>query len=357
MSSITKDASRAVISLNPTHLVASINRNIFSAFTEHMGRCIYGGIYDPQNPNEELITPEGFRKDIIDTLRPLNIPLVRYPGGNFVATYHWEDGVGLRDLRPAKFDPSWECVETNHFGTDEFMAWCKLVGCEPYLCLNFETGTLDEALGWIEYCNSSHDTYYANLRRFNGHPEPYNVKYWALGNETWGDWQVCQATQEAYAEKAYQWAKAIKLVDPSIQLILCGKVGPTDWDHHVLRRCLRSTGTDDIAPSPRPPLVDLHSIHYYTVGKGHYENATAPLAAERFIEVTSGLIDLSLYENGIVDARKRPGIAFDEWNVWDPTRAIGSMGGEEKYTLSDALAVQSGSMCLLDSAAMWKWIV
>lgn len=147
-------------------------------------------------------------------------------------------------------------------------------------------------------------SYYANLRRSNGHPEPYNVKYWALGNETRGDWQVCQATQEAYAEKAYQWAKAIKLVDPSIQLILCGKVGPTDWDHHVLRRCLRPTGTDDIAPSPRPPLVDLHSIHYYTAGKGHYENATAPLAAERFIEVASGLIDLSLYENGIVDGKK-----------------------------------------------------
>lgn len=165
------------------------------------------------------------------------------------------------------------------------------------------------------------------------------MKYLALGNETWGDLQVCQASQEAYAEKAYQWAKAIKLVDPSIQLILCGKVGPTDCDHHVLGQCLRPTGTDDIAPSPRPPLVDLHSIHYYTAGKGHYENATPPLAAERFIEVTSGLIDLSLYENEIVDARKRPGMAFDEWNVWDPMRAIGSLGGEEKYTLSDALAV------------------
>src|SRR6201996_8136791 len=123
------------------------------------------------------------------------------------------------------------------------MKWCKAVGTEPYLCLNFGTGTLDEAINWLEYCNGTRNTHYANLRRKNGHPEPYNVKYWALGNEMWGDWQVNQMTDIAYAERAYQWAKALKLLDPNIELILCGKEGATAWDFSVLKHLLRTRGT------------------------------------------------------------------------------------------------------------------
>lgn len=190
------------INVFPDHRINPINRLIYSGFTEHMGRCIYGGIYDPDNTNKDLINDDGFRLDVIEAIKPLKIPVFRYPGGNFCATYHWEDGVGPREKRPAYPELAWGTVETNHFGTDEFMKWCKAVDAEPYLCFNFGTGTLDEALNWVDYCNGTKNTKYANMRRANGHEEPYNVKYWALGNEMWGDWQVNQLTPEAYAEKA-----------------------------------------------------------------------------------------------------------------------------------------------------------
>ena len=303
-----------------------------------MGRCIYGGIYDPKNPNQDLIDAAGFRKDVIDALKPLEIPVFRYPGGNFCATYHWQDGIGPRENRPCRPELAWGNIEPNEFGTDEFMAWCKAVGAEPYLCLNFGTGTLDEAMAWVEYCNGTKDTYYANLRRKNGHPEPYNVKYWAVGNEMWGPWQIEQMTQEIYAAKAVQWAKALKLLDPNVQLILCGKEGATSWDYHVLKTALLPAGLDDLGED-RAPLFDMHSIHLYTASDDHYENATAPLAAERAIEVCKGLIDLACIENGIKHTQPRPKICFDEWNVWSPVRAPGSKGAEEIYNLSDAMAV------------------
>ena len=336
MTSFTQqtDDLKPVISVNPRHRLSSINRNIYSGFTEHMGRCIYGGIYEPDSP---LSDSQGFRKDVLDALRECEIPVVRYPGGNFCATYHWQDGIGPRERRPKRPELAWEGVESNRFGTDEFMAWCKELDCEPYLCFNFGTGTLDEAIAWLEYCNGTRDTHYANLRRENGHPEPYKVKYWALGNETWGPWQIEQMTQEAYAEKAYQWAKALKIVDPSIELVLCGKEGTTSWDHHVLSRCLQPAQSE--LGETLNVLVDMHSIHLYTTSEDHYENVTAPLAAERAIQVTSSLIDLARVENRIPSTQKRPSICFDEWNVWDPLRAIGSKGAEETYTLSDALAV------------------
>lgn len=169
-----------------------------------MGRCIYGGIYDPGNP---LSDKHGFRTDVLSALRELDIPVIRYPGGNFVATYHWLDGVGPKEERPSRAELAWDCIENNQFGklcleilrlsetdqfkigTDEFLHWLSVLSegrkerVEPYLCLNFGTGTLDEALAWVEYCNGTKNTYYANLRRKNGREEPYNVKYWALGNE------------------------------------------------------------------------------------------------------------------------------------------------------------------------------
>jgi alpha-N-arabinofuranosidase len=156
-----------------------------------MGRCIYGGIYDPENPNANLIDETGVRKDVLSCLKDeLQVPVVRYPGGNFVASYRWQDGIGPKELRPARPELAWEGIEPNTFGTDEFMAWCKQVGAAPYLCLNMGTGTLEDALAWLEYCNGDKNTYYANLRRKNGHEKPYNVKYWALGNEMWGPWYV-----------------------------------------------------------------------------------------------------------------------------------------------------------------------
>ncbi|PVH93447.1 glycoside hydrolase family 51 protein [Periconia macrospinosa] len=331
---IADDQTPSII-VHPEHEIAKINDNIYGGFTEHMGRCIYGGIYDPTSP---LADENGFRKDVIEAMKDLNVPVVRYPGGNFVATYHWLDGVGPREKRPKRPELAWLGIEPNTFGTDEFMKWCEVVGTEPYLCLNFGTGTLDEALAWLEYCNSTQDTYYANLRRQNGHEEPYNVKYWALGNECWGPWQVAQLTKEDYAKKAYQWAKALKLLDPSITLILCGETGYSSWDYYVLKECVK-WDVHGLSGDTTKSLIDMHSIHIYTADADHLPNATAPRAAERAIQMTTALIDLARIENGVPETVPRQTICFDEWNVWDPTRAPGEQGAEEKYTLSDALAV------------------
>ncbi|KAH0137223.1 family 51 glycoside hydrolase, partial [Aureobasidium melanogenum] len=297
MATFTKipDSETPVVSVNYLNKIAKINDNVYGGFTEHMGRCIYGGIYDPGNP---LSDENGFRKDVIEAFKELNCPVVRYPGGNFVATYHWLDGVGPKDQRPVRPELAWLGEESNQFGTDEFLKWCEVVGTEPYFALNFGTGTLDEALGWLEYCNSDKNTYYANLRRKNGRDKPYNVKYWALGNEMWGPWQVGQMTKEAYADKAYQWAKAMKLLDPSVVLILCGETGYSTWDSYVLKECVK-WDTHTLGGSTTASLIDMHSIHIYTASNDHLKNATAPRSAERAIEITGGLIDLVRIENKV----------------------------------------------------------
>ncbi|KAF1997807.1 glycoside hydrolase family 51 protein [Amniculicola lignicola CBS 123094] len=337
MASFTRieESETPSIIVHPTHKLAKIDDNIYGGFTEHMGRCIYGGIYEPGSP---LSDENGFRKDVIEAMKDLRVPVVRYPGGNFVATYHWLDGVGPVENRPKRPELAWLGVEPNTFGTDEFMKWCEVVGTEPYLCLNFGTGTLDEALGWLEYCNSEQDTYYANLRRKNGREKPYNVKYWALGNECWGPWQVEQMTKEDYAKKAYQWAKAMKLQDPTVTLILCGETGYSSWDYYVLKECVR-WDVHGLSGDTTKSLIDMHSIHIYTADKDHLVNATAPRAAERAIQMTSALIDLARIENNVPTSVPKQTICFDEWNVWDPVRAPGEKGAEEKYSLSDALAV------------------
>ncbi|USP75437.1 putative alpha-L-arabinofuranosidase C [Curvularia clavata] len=337
MASFTRieESETPSISINPSHKIAKINDNLYGGFTEHMGRCIYGGIYDPGNP---LSDERGFRKDVIEAFKELKVPVVRYPGGNFVATYHWLDGVGPKENRPKRPELAWIGIEPNTFGTDEFMQWCEEVGTEPYLCLNFGTGTLDEALAWLEYCNSDRDTYYANLRRKNGREKPYNVKYWALGNECWGPWQVEQMTKEDYAKKAYQWAKALKLLDPSITTILCGETGYSSWDYYVLNQCVK-WDVHGLSGDTTKSLIDMHSIHIYTADKEHLPNATAPRAAERAVQMAASLIDLARIENKVPETVPRQTICFDEWNVWDPVRAPGEQGAEEKYTLSDALAV------------------
>ncbi|KAI9149108.1 alpha-N-arabinofuranosidase C [Paramyrothecium foliicola] len=326
------DDERPSISVDPTAVISKIEDNIYGGFTEHMGRCVYGGIYDPGNP---LSDEDGFRKDVIEAFKELNVPVVRYPGGNFCATYHWIDGVGPREKRPARPELAWIGTESNEFGTDEFLKWCKVVGTEPYLCLNMGTGTLDEALAWLEYCNSDRNSYYANLRRQNGHEKPYGVKYWALGNEVYGPWQVAAMTKEDYAKKAYQWAKALKLLDPSVVLILCGETGYSTWDSYVLKECVKFD-IHGLGGSTTASLIDMHSIHIYTASEDHLKNATA---AERSIEITAGLIDLARAENKVPPGVRRQKICFDEWNVWDPVRAPGEQGAEEKYNLSDALAV------------------
>ncbi|KAL0579513.1 hypothetical protein V5O48_002506 [Marasmius crinis-equi] len=321
--------------------IAPVDPRIYSGFTEHMGRCIYGGIYEPDNQHGLADPKTGLRKDVLEALKSLNVPIFRYPGGNFVSSYRWQDGIGPKDKRPRRPELAWLTEESNQFGTDEFMVFCREMNAEPYICLNMGTGTLEDALAWLEYCNSSANTHFANLRRANGHEEPYNVKYWSLGNEVWGPWQVGQMTAEDYAKKAYQWAKALKLLDPSIKLISCGETGHADWDRVALKALA--------------PVVDFHSIHIYTVSQGEHSvnvmgrtcsfsdvqlllvltaTSSPAAAAEKALDITKSLTDLALIEAGL---EKEIPVCFDEWNVWDPVRAPGEKGAEEHYDLSDAL--------------------
>ena len=296
--------------------VGRLDRRVFGSFTEHLGRCIYGGIFDE---GSSLAGPAGFRADVLTAVRDLGVTNVRWPGGNFVSGYHWTDGIGPAGARPRRPELAWHSEESNRFGTDEFMAWCQTAGVEPVLCLNMGTGTLDEALAWVEYCNGTGDTYWANRRRANGHAEPYGVRFWGLGNEMYGDWQLGQRTAADYVSTARQWAKALKWLDPGIGLVSCGQTGVDDWDREVI---------DGLAP-----YVDMHSIHLYTGSADYWSNVLAPHFAERALEITGALIDRARYAQQI---EHEVSVAYDEWNVWYRTDD-GQL--EERYSLSDALAV------------------
>lgn len=294
--------------------IGTVDSRIFGSFTEHLGRCVYGGLFDEGSP---LARPDGFRADVLAAVRDLGVTNVRWTGGNFVSGYHWTDGVGQD--RPRWADLAWHGEESNRFGTDEFMAWCAAAGVEPVLCLNMGTGALDEALAWVEYCNGTGDTYWASRRRASGHAEPYGVRYWGLGNEMYGDWQIGQRTAGEYVAYARRWAKALKRLDPGIRLVSCGQTGLDDWDRIVI---------DGLAPH-----IDFHSIHLYTGSADYWSNVLAPHYAERALSVAGALIDRARYVQRI---DHEISVAYDEWNVWyrtDDERL------EERYNLADALAV------------------
>jgi alpha-L-arabinofuranosidase len=304
------------IVVDPARSLGDLDRNVFGGFVEHLGRCIYGGLYDEGSP---LADAQGFRTDVLGLLRQLRLGVLRWPGGNFVSNYHWTDGIGPKDDRPRRPELAWGGTESNRFGTDEFMAYCAELGTDPYICLNMGTGTLEEALAWVEYCNGARDTAWANRRRANGHDQPYRVHYWGLGNEMYGDWQVGALSAEEYVRTASRWARAIKMLDPEAVLVSCGMNGWNDWDRVVI---------DGLSP-----LVDLHSLHIYTGSDDYWANVLAPHQAERAIQVAGALIDRAAYHKKLA---RRPGLAYDEWNVWFRTDD-GTL--EERYNFSDALAV------------------
>lgn len=309
----------AKITIDLDRKLGNVDPRIYSAFAEQLGRCVYGGIYDEGSP---LSDEHGYRKDVLEKVRSLKPPLLRWPGGNFVSGYHWTDGVGPVEQRPRRMELAWHDEESNRFGTDEFIQYCRLIGAEPYLCANMGTGTLDEAQAWVEYCNGTGNTYWANLRRKNGHEEPYGVKYWGLGNELYGNWQIGALNAEDYTKRAIEFAKVMKWTDPTIQLVSCGKNGWNDWDRVVLEGLAR--------------YIDFHSIHIYTGSSDYYSNVLAPHQAERAIDICQALIEQVRYTQRI----EHPiSIAYDEWNVWFRTQNDIHPGLEEIYTLADALAV------------------
>ena len=311
----------ARIGIDLARRIGTVDRRIFGQFVEHLGRCIYGGVFEEGSP---LSDERGFRRDVLDAVRPLRIPILRWPGGNFVSGYHWLDGVGPREGRPRRTELAWYAEESNRFGTNEFIEYCRAIDAEPFICVNMGSGTMDEAQAWVEYCNGTGNTSWANLRRQHGHAEPHRVPYWGLGNEMYGSWQIGNMNAHDYVKKARAFAMVMKRTDPSITLVSCGLNGWSEWDEIVL--------------SGLAELVDFHSIHLYTGSADHYTTVFQSHQAERAIRICAALIERVRHAQRITHPIS---IAFDEWNVWYRTRShedrIG--GVEERYDLSDALAI------------------
>ncbi len=311
------------IAVDPRRSIGTLDRRVFGGFVEHLGRCIYGGLYEEGSP---LSDEGGFRTDVLALLKEVRVNVLRWPGGNFVSNYHWQDGIGPQDERPVRpeisgggTEPNRFGTEPNRFGTDEYIQYCRQLGAEPYICLNMGTGTLTEALAWIEYCNSGQRTFWSERRRANGHDEPHAVTWWALGNEVYGKFQIGSMSAHEYVAEATRWARAIKMMDPGAKLVSCRELGWTDWDRVVV---------DGLAS-----LVDLHSVHVYTGADDYWTNVLAPHVAERAIASASALLTRAAYTQRLARA---PRIAYDEWNVWFRS-VTGAL--EERYVFHDALAV------------------
>ena len=325
--------------LDSRRVVAPLDRNLFGSFLEHLGRAIYEGVYDP---GSKLSEANGFRKDVISEIREMGVPIVRYPGGNFVSGYNWLDGVGPKESRPRVLDKAWNAINTNQFGTNEFMAWCKAVGTEPLMGLNLGTGTPEAAAALVEYCNLDQGTEWSDLRRKHGFAQPYKVKRWCLGNEMDGPWQIGHMTATEYGMKAQDAARQMRYVDPSLQLIACGSSGPfmptyLEWDREVLEQCY--------------DYVDGLSLHrYFTnapadTGGDSSKFLAMNLSMEQQIAETLAVCDLV---RGHKRSPKQLWLSFDEWNVWYRARNGDYANGhhqeaphllEEVYNLEDALLV------------------
>jgi len=302
------------IKVDAERVIGRINPNVYGHFIEHLGRCIYGGIYEENSP---LSNEKGFRKDVLEAVRKIRCPILRWPGGNFASNYHWEDGIGPKDERPVRFDLAWGKEETNRFGTDEFIEYCRMIEAEPYICINLGTGNLDEAIHWLEYCNSTGNTYYAKLRAKNGHPEPYQVKYWGVGNENYGEWQVGYRSAREYAKVLREHAHFMKIVDPSIKIIAVGADDP-EWDLEVIKTAAK--------------YIDYISNHQYLGSDDYYETVASVYWVKRGLEVLKSVIETA---QPLLREEERMKIAFDEWNIWYRGNQENDL--EEDYALKDGL--------------------
>ena len=270
---------KAKMTIDAADRVARIDERIYGSFIEQLGRAVYDGIYQP---GQKTADANGLRQDVIDAVRKLNVPIVRYPGGNFVSQYKWEDGIGPKDQRPTRLDLAWQTIETNQFGLHEFMDWAEKVGTQANMAVNLGTRGIMAAANLVEYCNFPGGTYWSDLRKQNGREKPFGIKTWCLGNEMDGPWEIGQKTAYEYGHLANETAKAMRRVDPSLELVACGSSSmdnPTfgDWERTVLDQCYDN--------------VDL----------------------DQFIKGVVAICDA-------VKAKKRSqkqiNLSFDEWNVW-----------------------------------------
>ena len=318
---------------------------IYGNFIEHLGRCIDGGVFQEGSP---LSDANGFRTDVLAAAKNLHVGILRWPGGNFASNYNWRDGIGPRDKRPPRLEMAWGTVESNRFGTHEFMQYIELLGVKPYICLNLGTGTWQDAQQWVEYCNSAEDTAMTRLRKQNGRRQPWKVTHWGLGNEMDGPWQMGHRSADDYGKFALETAKLMKLTDPTVKLIAAGSsnFGPesdwTGWNRTVLQYLKRH--------------VDYLSLHRYV---GNQENnfgefMASSLDLEDRIKTAEGIIRAAL--SGEPSSR-RIYIAFDEWNVWYRARGAKERGRrilEERYNLEDALVVATFLNTFINNAQVIK---
>jgi len=324
--------SKAQVFIDTNRTIASISPLLFGGFAEHMGRCIYEGIYDPESSQADS---RGFRKDVLDALRKQAYTTIRYPGGNFLSGYNWLDGVGPKDQRPRRRELAWQSTETNQFGTNEFIEFCTAIDAKPMLAVNMGTGTIQAASDLVEYCNVPDGTYWSDLRVSHDYKDPHDVRYWCVGNEMDGFWQIGHLDAVEYGKKALEAAKMMKWQDPTIKTVLCGSSNdrmPTypEWDRTALEIAWEA--------------MDYHSMHYYA---GNRESDTASYLAsavllERFVETLEGTLRY-------VKAKRRSKhdvyLSWDEWQVWykgDPIQGNWTEAphlAEEIYNLEDALVV------------------
>jgi alpha-N-arabinofuranosidase len=342
----TAASSRARLVVDPARTIASLERNLFGSFLEHLGRAVYGGVYEP---GSKLADGSGFRRDVLEEVRRLGVPIVRYPGGNFVSGYDWRDGVGPKSARPRVLERAWNSVETNQFGTNEFVAWCRAVGAEPLLATNFGTAGAEMSAALVEYCNVEKGTRWSELRRAHGIERPHGVKYWCLGNEMDGTWQIGHMTATEYGMKAADAARQMRNVDPTVKLVACGSSAsgmPTylEWDRQTLEACYE--------------WVDAISLHrYFGLGDAQAQDDARflglNLEMDRQIEEVAAVCDLV---RGRKKSAKRLWLSFDEWNVWyratdgDGKRQEAPRLLEEVYDLRDALLVGGAVNSLLRHA-------
>jgi alpha-N-arabinofuranosidase len=332
---------KAKLSIDKEYLIGAVDKRIYGSFIEHLGRAVYGGIYEPGHPTADA---NGFRRDVLELVRELDVPVVRYPGGNFVSSFQWEDSVGPVEGRPRRLDLAWKSAEPNSFGMGEFVKWAKAAGTETMMAINLGTRGIDAARNLVEYCNHPGGSYWSDLRKKHGSPESFGIKLWCLGNEMDGPWQVGQKTPEEYGRIAYETAKAIKFFDPKLELVACGSSNrhmPTfpQWEATVLDHCYDS--------------VDYLSLHHYF----HNDENDLPtflassLGMDSFIDSVVATCD---YVQAKKRSKKKMMLSFDEWNVWFHSREadtknepwqVGPHLLEDVYNFEDALVVG----CLINS--------
>ncbi len=337
---------KSVLWIDKHFTIAEVDKRIYGSLIEHLGRAVYEGIYQP---GSKYADEQGLRNDVIELIQKLNVPLVRYPGGNFVSGYHWEDGVGPIKDRPAKLDLAWSVIETNHFGLNEFMDWSSKANTTPMMAINLGTRGIEDAKNIIEYCNVDGGSYYSELRKSHGYDKPHDIKLWCLGNEMDGPWQMGHKSAKEYGRIAAESGRIMRMVDPSIELVACGSSSLEmetfgSWEDTVLNECYDQ--------------VDYLSLHQYY---GNQENNTADflantVAMDQFIQSVVSICDA-------VKAKKRKSktihLSFDEWNVWyhsnEQDKHLKRWGKvlhqlEDIYNFEDALLVAGMMITLLRHA-------